>query len=149
MNGFLSGWHRICTATSGPVPQEARTRSRAAFWPQVIRLEAANNLARKPVEMGAAVQQVLEWLASPAAGQWGQGSRGRLSARVFAEQFDVVPSAGAPQPRAKPELSTARVQNPHDPDATYAAKGRGERVREFSLLTLPAGIRVLPFLLMR
>ncbi len=87
-------------------------------------------LARKLVEVGAAVHQLLQWLASPAGGQLGQGPQARLLARVFAEQFDVGPGAGTPQPKAKPQLSTERVQNPHDPDATYASKGHGEQRRE-------------------
>ena len=87
-------------------------------------------LARKLVEVGAAVHQLLEWLAGPAAGQLGQGPQARLLARVFAEQFEVGPGAGAPQPKAKQQLGTERVQNPHDPDATYASKGHGEQSRE-------------------
>ena len=87
-------------------------------------------LARKLVEVGAAAHQLLEWLAAPAAGQLGQGPHARLLARVFAEQFEVVPGAGGPQPKAKQQLSTERVQNPHDPDATYASKGHGEQRRE-------------------
>jgi hypothetical protein len=36
----------------------------------------------------------------------------------------------AVQPKNKQQLSSERVQNPHDPDATYAAKGTGERKKE-------------------
>jgi hypothetical protein len=34
------------------------------------------------------------------------------------------------QPKDKKELASDRVQNPHDPDATYAVKGRGEKKKE-------------------
>ena len=34
------------------------------------------------------------------------------------------------EPKAKKELSSDRVQNPHDPDATYAVKGQGEKKKE-------------------
>jgi len=117
------------------LPSEQRPEWWSGLWErygesQTDYRASLETLARKLVEVGAAVQQVLEWLTSPSAGPLGQGSQARLLARVFAEQFDVVPSAGAPQPKAKPELSTARVQNPHDPDATYAAKGRGEQKKE-------------------
>ena len=34
------------------------------------------------------------------------------------------------EPKPKKELSSDRVQNPHDPDATYAVKGQGEKKKE-------------------
>jgi hypothetical protein len=34
------------------------------------------------------------------------------------------------EPRDKRELDSDRVQNPHDPDATYAVKGKGEKKKE-------------------
>jgi len=34
------------------------------------------------------------------------------------------------QPRDSKDLASDRVQNPHDPDATYAAKGKGEQKKE-------------------
>jgi len=36
----------------------------------------------------------------------------------------------APQVQPKGQLSSERVQNPHEPDATYGAKGEGERKKE-------------------
>jgi len=30
------------------------------------------------------------------------------------------------QPKNKQQLASDRVQNPHDPDATYSVKGQGE-----------------------
>jgi hypothetical protein len=33
-------------------------------------------------------------------------------------------------PKAKKELSSDRVQNPHDPEATYAVKGQGAQKKE-------------------
>jgi len=47
-----------------------------------------------------------------------------LLTRVFGEQFEVV--AAGVQPKAKQDLGSERVQNPHEPEATYAAKGSGE-----------------------
>ena len=67
------------------------------------------------------------WLASPAAQALVRGRQTQLLARVFAEQFEVVAGTAALQPKTKERLSSERVQNPHDPDATYAAKGRGEQ----------------------
>jgi transposase len=34
------------------------------------------------------------------------------------------------QPKGKGELSSGRVQNPHDPEATYAVKGQGQQKKE-------------------
>jgi len=38
--------------------------------------------------------------------------------------------AEAVEPKAKEQLETGRVINPHDPEATYAVKGRGEHKKE-------------------
>jgi len=51
-----------------------------------------------------------------------------LLARVFGEQFKVVEKQTLP--RGKGELSSDRVQNAHDPDATYGVKGQGEKKKE-------------------
>jgi hypothetical protein len=34
------------------------------------------------------------------------------------------------QPKAKGQLDSARVQNPHEPEATYSVKGKGEKKKE-------------------
>jgi len=49
---------------------------------------------------------------------------------VVDEQFDVVAATGARPPKTKEQLGSERVQNPHDPDATYAAKGTGDQKKE-------------------
>ena len=87
-------------------------------------------LARKMAEAGTDAQQLLGWLASPAAKEWARGTQAQLLSRVFAEQFEVLAGHGAPQPKTKEGLSSERVQNPHDPDATYGAKGKGEQKKE-------------------
>jgi transposase len=87
-------------------------------------------LARKMVEAGKAAQQVLGWLAGAPDKELAQAKQAQLLARVFQEQFEVVPGASEAQPKTKEQLSSQRVQNPHDPDATYASKGRGEQCKE-------------------
>jgi transposase len=52
-----------------------------------------------------------------------------LLGRVFAEQFELTEKREVLL-RSKQELDSERVQNPHDPDATYAAKGQGEQKKE-------------------
>jgi hypothetical protein len=87
-------------------------------------------LARKMVEAGKAVQQVLGWLSGAADKKLAQAKQAQLLARVFQEQFEVVPGASEASPKTKEQLSSERVQNPHDPDATYASKGSGEQCKE-------------------
>jgi hypothetical protein len=41
-----------------------------------------------------------------------------------------APVAPQVQPKCRGQLSSDRVQNPHEPDATYGAKGEGERKKE-------------------
>jgi hypothetical protein len=44
---------------------------------------------------------------------------------------EVLAGSAVPiAPKGKGELSSARVQNPHDPEATYAVKGRGQQKKE-------------------
>jgi transposase len=55
------------------------------------------------------------------------------TAAVAAQQPEL--SAGlltptAVEPKGKGQLSSDRVQNPHDPDATYAVKGQGQHKKE-------------------
>jgi len=124
---------------------------------QVDYRASTETLARKLVEAGTDAQQLLGWLQSPAQPQWAQGQQAQLLARVFGEQFELVvgtavplskekeavvaevgpvpepePPAGmgAVQPRGKGEMNSARVRNPHDPEATYATKGQGEQRKE-------------------
>jgi transposase len=87
-------------------------------------------LARKMAEAGKATQQVLGWLAGVSDKKLAQAKQAQLLARVFKEQFEVVPGASEAQPKTKGQLDSERVQNPHDPDATYASKGRGEQCKE-------------------
>jgi transposase len=87
-------------------------------------------LARKMAEAGSDAQRLLAWLATPEAKELAQGTQAKLLARVFGEQFEVIAGTAAPQPKTKDQLGSERVQNPHDPDATYASKGTGEKKKE-------------------
>jgi hypothetical protein len=118
-----------------PIQVEARPGWWPLLWERYVDSQAdyrapLETLTRKMVEAGADAQQLLGWLASPAAMEWARGTQVQLLSRVFAEQFEVLAGSGAPQPKTKELLSSERVQNPHDPDATYAAKGRGEQKKE-------------------
>jgi transposase len=114
------------------MPAEARPGWWPLLWERYVDSQAdyrapLETLARKMVEAGTDAQQLLGWLA---AKEWGWGPQAQLLARVFAEEFEVLAGTGALQPKTKEQLSSERVQNPHDPDATYAAKGRGEQKKE-------------------
>jgi hypothetical protein len=89
-----------------------------------------DTLTRKLVEAGTDTQQLLDWLKQPEAQELAQGPQAQLLARVFAEQFEVTAATAALEPKSKESLDSGRVQNPHDPDATYAAKGQGEQKKE-------------------
>lgn len=208
---------------------EARPLFWVALWERYVESQTdyragSEALARKLVEAGTDVWQLLAWLGEPAHSAVAAGQQARLLARVFAEQFEVqvgkeapvpkekavveasaaadgsrnleaaipirvqpqandiqdravrgnviaapqaqepavaaadqVPPAvlqgpaaprmatsvnGKPgpgqvavsgaliQPKDKQELASDRVQNPHDPEATYAVKGQGEKKKE-------------------
>jgi hypothetical protein len=86
-------------------------------------------LSRKFLEAGRDAQRLLGWAAHEPGSQWAQGKHVQLLRRVFGEQFQVADQA-EPQLKSKEQLSSERVQNPHDPEATYASKGRGEQQKE-------------------
>jgi hypothetical protein len=117
------------------VPAQGRPAWWLLLWERYVDSQAdyrapLETLARKMAEAGTDAQQLLGWLAEPLAKQWAQGKQAALLARVFSEQFEVLAGAGAPQPKANDQTRSGRVQNPHDPDATYAAKGKGEQKKE-------------------
>jgi transposase len=117
------------------VPAEGRPAWWLLLWERYVDSQAdyrapLETLARKMAEAGTDAQQLLGWLAEPPAQEWARGKQAALLGRVFSEQFEVLAGAGAPQPKAKEQTSSARVQNPHEPEATYAAKGKGEQKKE-------------------
>jgi hypothetical protein len=123
------------------IPGEARPGWWPLLWERYVDSQAdyrapLETLARKMAEAGADAKQLLDWLANLPAQEWAQGKQAALLARVFSEQFEVVAGSGTPQPKTQEQISSARVQNPHDPDATYGAKGKGEQKKE------PAGYKV-------
>jgi transposase len=124
-----------------PLKPEVRPEWWPRLWERYVESQAdyraaLETLVRKMVEAGTDAQQLLGWLATPAAKEFAGGTQVQLLARVFGEQFQVVAGTGAAQPKTKEQLSSARVQNPHDPDATYAAKGTGDQKKE------PVGYKV-------
>jgi transposase len=117
------------------LPEARRPDWWGELWDQYVESQTdyrapLETLARKMVEAGQAAQAVLGWLAGASDQKLARAKQAQLLARVFQEQFEVVPEAGDTRPKTKEQLSSERVQNPHDPEATYASKGRGEQCKE-------------------
>jgi transposase len=74
-------------------------------------------------QCGQDIQEVLEWIDKDRA-DLGTREALKLLRRVFEEQFEVA--EGKLQPRLK--RPSCAVQNPHDPDAHYADKGKKQWV---------------------
>ena len=96
----------------------------------------SNRLSRRPGNLYAQVGRGRRRRARTARLAWepdrpaaGRGKQAKLLGRVFAEQFELT-DQGQALLRNKQELNSERVQNPHDPDATYASKGQGEQRKE-------------------
>lgn len=117
------------------VEEPARPFWWKALWERYVENQvdyraSSETLARKLAEAGADAWQLLEWLRSPEQSDWVAGSQARLLARVFGEQFEMAPDSAAPQLKTKEQLTSERVRNPHDPEATYAMKGSGKQKKE-------------------
>ena len=80
-----------------------------------------------PQEAGAVMA-----VATPSAALGSLPLQGSASAQeVNRGQLQLgAPVAPQIEPKGKGQLSSDRVQNPHEPDATYGAKGEGERKKE-------------------
>ena len=108
------------------LPESDRPPDWAHWWERYVESKldykaSSDKLAHKLNEAGADVARVLHWLKTQPS--LANGSQVKLLAQVYEEQFIVT--EGTPRARGKGELASDRVQNPHDPDATYAVKGQG------------------------
>jgi transposase len=105
------------------------------LWERYVDTQAdyrapVETLTRKMIEAGKDAQQLLQWLAGPSAKEWFGGKQVQLLIRVFKQQFEVVEGTETAQPKQQVQLESDRVQNPHDADATYATKGKGEQKKD-------------------
>ena len=83
---------------------------------------------RAPPEAGAVVAAATGVQAfQPLRPEAGAGSAAAASGGQLELGAPVAPEI---QPKGKGQLGSERVQNPHEPDATYGAKGEGERKKE-------------------
>lgn len=109
---------------------------RAVFWPALweryveskLDYKSSEGVLRaKQVQVGEDSLRLLRWL-EPLAVEVREGRQARLLKEVFHQQYLVV-EGGTVEP-IKVHAPGA-VQNPHDPEAQWSAKGRGEAKKEW------------------
>jgi len=115
------------------VEPEARPEFWLELWERYVESQtdyraSSEVLGRKLVEAGTDTARLLAWARVQAPDPLAWGSQLALLARVFQEQFEM--SGTAAVLKNKTELRSDRVQNPHDPEATYAVKGEGTKKKE-------------------
>ncbi len=74
-------------------------------------------------QCGRDMDELLGWLKGKPS-KWSELEEVRLLRRVFEEHFEVIEGEVHPTPKRPPRS----VQNPHDPDAHYADKGKRQWV---------------------
>lgn len=87
----------------------------------------ASVLAEKMMQAGGDAARVLEWVRRLDDKEPGSGEQIKLLERVWNEHFEFKEGGLLEQRAAQP---TGAVQNPHDPDAQWAAKGQGKHKKE-------------------
>ena len=110
-------------------PAGPRPAAWQAWWERYVESQldyraSHDVLVHKLLEAGADAQALVAW-----ARDQGDLARGEAVGRL-AEVFGQPFAAEAGQPlrtRGKGELDSGRIQNPHDPDATWSAKGTGQQ----------------------
>ena len=115
------------------VAPEARPEFWLGWWERYVESQTdyragGEALARKLVEAGTDTARLLEWAGGQARDTLAPGPQLKLLERVFQEQFEITASPIAP--KGPGELSSDRVRNPHDPEATCAVKGEGKKKKE-------------------
>jgi transposase len=132
--GRLEALHESLRLTLGEVGERLAEAERPSEWSgwwsryvesQVDYRASRERLSAKMEEAGSDAAQLLEWLR--ARSELAEGEQAKLLARIFQEQF--ILEDGAWRVRGKGELDSGRVQNPHDPDATYSVKGQGAEAK--------------------
>lgn len=106
------------------------------YWP-VLRERYVENkleyraessvLAQKMTLAGTDAAQLLAWVEELRQSEPGQGEQVKLLRRVWNEHYEVDALGALKQREAQP---AAAVQNPHDPEAEWAAKGQGKHRKE-------------------
>jgi len=112
--------------------KEVRSAERPEFWERLWVLYVQSELhwrlskkerASRYRQCGQDMQELLQWVGKKSAAL-GELEAIKLLSRVFGEQFELVEGKLEPSSRRPPRS----VQNPHDPDAHYADKGKKQWV---------------------
>ena len=112
--------------------KELRSGERPEFWERLWALYVQSDLhwrlskkerASRYRQCGQDMRELLEWVGVKSGGL-GELEAIKLLSRVFGEQFEVVERKLQPTQKRPPRS----VQNPHDPDAHYADKGKKQWV---------------------
>ena len=83
-------------------------------------------VVESPSEHGTAPEPVVaepNAIASEASGPGLPSGQGEFAAEAMGKAAEI-------EPKGKGQFSSDRVQNPHDPEATYAIKGQGQQKKE-------------------
>jgi transposase len=108
--------------------KQTRRGERPEFWERLWALYVQSEIdwrlskkerASRYRQCGQDMQELLEWVGAKSAAL-GELEAIKLLSRVFGEQFELVEGKLKPTSRRPPRS----VQNPHDPDAHYADKGK-------------------------
>jgi hypothetical protein len=83
---------------------------------------SADALKSKMDQAGQDAQALLQWLDGLEQSGPRQGRQAQLLRRAFADQFEIIEKVLAQRPAQLP----GSLQNPHEPDAQWAAKGHGK-----------------------
>lgn len=124
-------------ATSPATPSEAaEEQPGAAITPappqaQPLAPASQDSIGAPPLDPPSPKAEAAEtagtWAASGPAHRSGSATDPPLD---LGSQTLAAPRYAEIQPKDKKQLPSERVQNPHDPDATYAAKGQGDKKKE-------------------
>lgn len=98
------------------------------FWALYVQSEVGWRLSKaerqsRYRQCGSDMEELLEWIQEKGE-RFGELEAVQLLRRVFAEQFEVVEGEMHPTGKRPPRS----VQNPHDPDAHFADKGKKQWV---------------------
>jgi Transposase DDE domain/Transposase domain (DUF772) len=114
---------------------------RPAFWEELWERYVESKLNYKTTaevlqskrrQAGADCLRLLEWL-EPVGAEVRQGKAVTLLREVFAQQYELEQSAETSRGSVEPVKvhATGVVQNPHDADAQWSAKGQGKQKKDW------------------
>jgi hypothetical protein len=125
----------VVTASGTPAVSQALEAAATSVQPQthqtqVPAVTSNADAAPEAQEPGVAAAVQVAPVAPPGTAAPAMGSSLTRQPGEDQTQAPVTGSGATLQPKDKKELASDRVQNPHEPEATYAVKGQGENKKE-------------------